>query len=174
MIKKITILLLLGSMHTAYAEDTTQAFSLCTAVSHLEQRLHDTPCAPDLLMTMGEMAQKIEITRKVFQNNPLYKEACHLKIVKSDNFGDFPTYSGYHYQQILDRYPHSPLVDDAAYALIYVITEERYNFSDTRNEKKKLQNFINLYPKSNKVSEARARILEIEEQLKNGQSPILD
>jgi len=172
--KHIILLLVAGALSNSYATDIKPPISLCTAVKYLEKRIRHNPCAPDLLMTMGEMAQKIEIDPETFQKDPQYKQQCHLKIVKSENFGDFVSYSGYHYTQLLKQYPESKLADDAAYALIYIITDDTYNFSDTRIEKKKLLDFLKQYPKSNKSTEAKARIKEIDEALTSGQSAILD
>jgi hypothetical protein len=146
----------------------------CTNIATLEKTLKQSKNPGKILLQMGALAEKMEVEPETYHKNPDYRNICHLKIVKSENFGDFPSYSGYHYYQILKKYPKSKIADDAAFALIYVITEDTYNFSDTRIEKKKLETFLQQYPTSNKAKEAKARIKEIEDALKNGQSPILD
>ena len=173
--KQLIIVLIALLSITIYAKtDTVSVHSSCTTIASLEKKLKQSGKPEKILLKMGRLAEKIDIEEKVYHNNSDYKNICHLKIVKSENFGDFPSYSGYHYYQILKKYPKSDLADDAAFALIYVITEDSYNFSDTRIEKKKLETFIKQYPDSNKVKEAKVRISEIDVQLKNGESPILD
>jgi hypothetical protein len=173
----VTTLLLLTS--NTYADAIQQDQNMpCSKIAQLNASLSQSKHPENILLQMGEQVQKIEnlapLEMEAYQKNPTYKNLCHFKIVISENFGDFPSYSGYHYYQILEKYPKSALADDAAYALIYVITEDTYNFSDTRIEKKKLAQFLHDYPKSNRATEAKARIKEIEVQLQRGESPILD
>ncbi len=97
-----------------------------------------------------------------------------LKIVKSENFGDFTSYSGYHFQTIIDKYPQSNLADDAAYALIYIITDDVYNFDDAKIERKKLLQFMKTYPKSNLINTATNRVKAIDYDIKHGVSTIMD
>jgi len=137
----------------------------CAPISQLESKLSSSKNPAKLLLRMGKLAETIEKKTPLelddYQKNPDYKNICHYKIVRSENFGDFPSYSGYHYFQILKQYPDSDLVDDAAFALIYVITEEAYNYSSTCIEEEKLKAFLKQYPKSNKAKEAKERIREI-------------
>ena len=163
----INTLLLLAILTHSPAHSVEPKELLCTS---LEASLSPT----ERLMQQAKMAQNIELDLETFQKDPRYAKECHFKIVKSDNFGDFPSYSGYDYQYLIEHYPNSPLVDDAVYALIYVITEASYNFSDVRKEKQKLLHFLKHYPKSNKYAEAFKRVKEIDAQLESGQSPILD
>ena len=174
--QKLLILTLLLSIHTLYAKQPHT--SPCAKLA-LYEKTHEQSKEPaKVLFQLGKLAETIEneapVEMEDYQKDPSYKNICHYKIVRSENFGDFPSYSGYHYLQILKQYPNSDLADDAAFALIYVITEDTYNFSDTRIEKRKLARFLKHYPKSNKAKEAKARIKEIEAQLKRGESPILD
>jgi hypothetical protein len=169
--KYITLLFIITLSSQIMAD--AKSIKLCNSISVLQKDVSRTE-SPQSLMEMGNLASQIEIEPEIFRKDQKYKTLCHLKIVKSDNFGDFISYDGYHYQKILTDYPHSQLADDAAFALIYVITEDVYNFSDTRREKAKLLAFIKRYPKSNKLKEAKARIKEIDTALKNGDSPILD
>ncbi len=173
--QKLLILTLLLSTHTLYAK---QHASPCAKLA-LYEKAHEQSKEPaKVLFQLGKLAEEVEkkapVEIEAYKKDPNYKNICHYKIVRSENFGDFPSYSGYHYFQILKQYPDSDLVDDAAFALIYVITEDTYNFSDTRIEKGKLEQFLEHYPKSNKAKEARTRIREIEDALKNGEPPILD
>ena len=172
--KQLTTSLLLLSITIYATTATVDAHSSCADIATLEKRLTQSEKPEKLLLQMGAAAEKMDVEMKVYRQNPDYKNICHLKIVKSENFGNFPSYSGYHYYQILEKYPKSDLADDAAFALIYVITEDTYNFSDTCIEKKKLETFLKQYPDSNKAEEAKARIEEIDVQLKNGEPPILD
>ena len=172
--KRIITMLVLGLGSIGYAGEATLASALCGEVAYLKKRLEVSRHAPDLLMVMADLAQKIEIEPRAFAQDSRYQKICGLKHVRSDNFGDFITYGGTHYDRIIRQYPQSDLVDDAAYELIYVITDDTYNYSDTRIEKKKLLAFLKRYPKSNKRKEAQARIREIDTALKNGEPPILD
>jgi len=174
--QKLLILTLLLSTHTLYAKQPHA--SPCAKLALYEKTHKQSKEPAKVLFQLGKLAETIEneapVEIEAYKKDPNYKNVCHFKIVKSENFGDFPSYSGYHYSQILAKYPKSDLADDAAYALVYVITEDTYNFSDTRTEKKKLERFLHTYPKSNKVKEARTRIREIEDALKNREPPILD
>ena len=95
-------------------------------------------------------------------------------MIKSENFGDFVSYDGYHYQQLINKYPNSPLVDDAAYKLISVIDTESYNYEDIEEQKDKLEAFTKKYPKSNLYKEAKEKINSIEKILKSGGPAIYD
>jgi len=173
----VTLILLTTTLYAKKPMPNTLS-SPCTNIATLEKELKQSKTPEKILLQMGKLAEKMSnetpLELEAYQKNTDYKNICHYKVVRSENFGDFPSYSGYHYSQILEKYPGSELADDAAFALIYVITEETYNFSDTRVEKKKLETFLKRYPGSNKAKEAKARIREIDEQLKNGEPPILD
>ena len=127
-----------------------------------------------MLYTLGEVCKRVEVDTKSFKADKHFGKACHIHMVKSDNFGDFPTYSGYHFKQILAYYPDSDFSDKAAYALIYLIDQEVYNFDDVRQEMRKLEKFIQAYPQSTLRLRAQKRIAKIKTDLKNGISPILD
>jgi hypothetical protein len=172
--KRIIAMLVLGFGSMVFAGDGAETLALCGEMANLEKHLSSNPHAPDLLMVMADLAQKIKIKPKTFSQDTRYQKECGLKYVHSDNFGDFVTYSGVHYNRIIRQYPQSDLADDAAYELIHVIAEDTHNHSDIRIEKKKLLAFLKHYPKSNKREEAQARIHEIDTALKNGEPPIID
>jgi hypothetical protein len=150
----------------------------CANIARLGAKLSQSKHPANILLHMGKLSEKISDETppelSAFQTNPDYKNICHYKIIHSENFGDFPSYDGWHYQQILKKYPHSELADDAAYALVYIIMEDTYNFSDVRIEKKKLNAFLRQYPLSNKAKEAKTRIRAIDKALASGEPPILD
>ena len=127
-----------------------------------------------MLYTLGEVCKRVEIDTKRFKADKRFGEFCHMHMIKSDNFGDFPTYRGYHFKQILTYYPGSDFSDKAAYALIYLIDQEVYNFDDVRQEMRKLEKFIRAYPQSTLRLRAQKRITKIKTDLRNGISPILD
>jgi hypothetical protein len=126
-----------------------------------------------LLLSMGQTAMQMEIAIEEFNKKTEYKNICHLRIVKSANFGDFVSYDGYHFKKILKDYPKSQYADDAAYELIYVIPDE-YNYKDLRDEKNKLELFLQKYPQSNLKNKAKKRYAWIVEYLKKGEQPIID
>ncbi len=134
------------------------------SASHPEQTLYD----------IGESAQQIDISLEEYNKNRDFKEICHLKVIKSENFGDFVSYDGYHYHQLISKYPQSSLVDDAAYRLVYIIDTESYNYEDLEQNKQKLEIFIKKYPKSNFYGEANEKINSIEKILKSGGLAIYD
>jgi hypothetical protein len=170
------ILLLTTGVITQSLADKQSEVSkgLCAEVAFLQQRTKGNHYAADLLMTMGDMAKMIDIEPKIYLKDTKYRDICHLKIVKSANFGDFVSYDGYHYKQIIKHYPQSSQADNAAYELIYIVDKDQYNYADTGEEKRELEAFVKKYPKSDKRKEAKARIKEIDTALKNGGSPILD
>jgi len=170
----IKLLIIVGVIDSIEAKEVDRELSTCIEIKRLESTLDNSKKPDEILLRMGDIAKDIDIEIDTYRANPDYKNICHLKIVKSDNYGDFPTYSGYHYSQILKKYPKSNLIDDASYRLIYIITEDIYNFDDMNVEKNKLKRFIAKYPKSNKKQEAKARIKEIDRELKSGVPPILD
>jgi hypothetical protein len=168
-------LLMAGIVMQSFADNQPKSNEgLCAEVASLHQKAKGGRSTADVLMAMGDAANTIDIEPKVYLKEPKYKDICHLKIVKSENFGDFVSYDGYHYKQIIKHHPQSSQADDAAYELIYIVDADRYNYADIEEEKKKLEAFIKKYPKSNKLKKAKARIKEIDAALKNGDSPILD
>jgi len=157
--RKMLLLLILTIFINAQNSNSTLA---CRDIAILQEVIDNCKNPEQILLKMGDIASKVEdLELKEFKKNSNYKDICHLKIVKSQNFGDFVAYSGYHYLQILKNYPKSSVADDAEYNLIYVITDDTYNFSDSCIEQKKLEAFIKKYPNSNKVKEAKARVKEI-------------
>lgn len=148
--------------------------TLCKEVILLKSKLPSSTKADKILYNIAQLAQQIDISPKDYNQNSDYKNICHLKVIKSANFGDFVSYDGHHYQQLIKRYPNSSLKDDASYALIYVISSTTYNYEDLEKEKKKLEIFIKKYPKSNFYNKAKKRIISIEQVLKNGGGAILD
>ena len=130
---------------------------------------------PDkVLLEIARLLMPTDISLETYRQNDNYKEICHLKVVKSANFGDFVSYDGYHLKKIIKTYPESNLADDAEYELISVILSDEYNFHDVLEEKTKLLNFIKKYPKSNLRKKAEERVKTIEIDLKNGGSAIYD
>jgi len=146
----------------------------CKKAADLTQSISKQLHPERTLLQIAHLAQKIEVDPEEFTKNSNYRKLCHLRIVKSENFGDFVTYDGYHYRKILKEHSGSDLVDDAAYELIYVISEDTYNYEDIEREKEKLLQFLEKYPKSNRASDAKTRVSEIEEILKRGGPSIYD
>ena len=158
-------ILILGVIYiTTLLNANNNNLSPCNKIKMLQELLSKSKKPQIILLKMGEIAQSIDISLKEFKKNKAYKDICHLKIVKSSNFRDFASYDGYHYQQIVKKYPKSSVVDDAKYNLIYVITNNSYNFNNTCIEQKKLEKFIKDYPKSNKIKEAKKRVADIIKQ----------
>ncbi len=143
-------------------------------ISTFAQNNKPITTSAQMLYALGEVCKRVEIDTKRFKTDKRFGEFCHIHMVKSDNFGDFPTYSGYHFKQILTYYPDSHFSDKAAYALIYLIDQEVYNFDDVRQEMQKLEKFIQAYPQSALRLRAQKRIAKIKTDLKNGVLPILD
>ena len=108
-----------------------------------------------------------------FKENSNYENICHLKIIKSANFGDFIGYGGYHFKKILDEYKNSKYVDDADFELIYSYKDE-YNYSDVEETKRNLELFMNKYPYSNMLPEVKKRLKSISDYLKEGGQSIID
>jgi len=146
--------------------------SPCEQIATLQKSYEKAPTAT-LLLKMGELASKMEVALEAYRQNSDYTKVCHLRIIKSDNYGDFIAYDGYHYRQIVKKFPQSDLIDDAKYHLIY-ISDEVNNYSDLNVEKTKLEAFIKSYPKSNLRTKAKKRITFIEEYLQRGGMSIID
>ena len=128
---------------------------------------------PHVLLDIARKCQAMKVTLQQFHRVAEFGTVCHLRIVKSENFGDFVAYDGYHFKKILEDFPDSDLVDDAMYHLIYVLPEE-YNFADLADEKKKLEAFLAAHPDSNLREKATKRHTILDEYLKQGAQPILD
>ncbi len=143
-------------------------------VTVLDSSLSNSQHPDKVLLEIARLLIPIDISLEEYKQNENYKEVCHLKVVKSANFGDFVSYDGYHLKKIINTYPKSNLADDATYELISVILSDEYNFHDVQEEKMKLLNFIKKYPKSNLKKEAEERVSTIEKDLKNGGSVIYD
>ena len=133
-----------------------------TACLHMAQMQKLSDATAAALLKQGQYCAQLEPTAAVFKHHPRYQTLCHLRIVQSANYGDFPSYDGYHFKQILDAYPTSKSVDDAAYALIYVITEDTHNYEDPKEEQRKLRTFVKRYPRSRHKTEALKRIQAID------------
>ncbi len=140
----------------------------------LDSSLSNSQYPDKVLLEIAKLLMPIDISLEEYKQNENYKEVCHLKVVKSANFGDFISYDGYHLKKIINTYPKSNLADDAEYELISVILSEKYNFHDVLEEKRKLLNFIKKYPKSNLRKKAEERVETIEKDLKNGGLEIYD
>ncbi len=173
-ITNIATMLLIGVTSCALANEINCNITLCDEVALLKKSITQDSSSKAILMVMGNLAQRVEIEPNEMKKYQVQQQACHLKVVKSENFGDFVSYDGYHYKRLLKNYPKSDLADDAAYRLIYVIDQESYNYADIKEEKTKLQKFIKTYPQSNLLKEAEGRVKEIEEHLKNGGIEIMD
>ncbi len=173
-ITNIATILLIGLTSSILASEATYEISICDEVALLEKAITQDSSSASILMVMGNLSQRVEVELEELQKYQERQQACHLKVVKSENFGDFVSYNGYHYKEILKNYPKSNLADNATYRLIYVIDQDRYNYADIKLEKVKLQQFIKIYPKSNLLKEAQSRVKEIEEHLKNGGEEIMD
>jgi len=144
-----------------------------SSVYHKIIKMYENNASPKLLLEIGKLASQMEISLEAYQKDNNYRTIAHLKIVKSDNYGDFVAYDGYHFKQIIKKYPHSNLVDDAKYYLIY-LSDDVNNYTDLNEEKTKLEAFIKKYPKSNLLTQAKERIEFIENSIKSGAPAILD
>ena len=140
----------------------------------LDSSLSNSQHPDKVLLEIAKLLIPIDISPEEYRQNEKYKEVCHLKVVKSANFGNFVSYDGYHLKKIINTYPKSNLADDAEYELVSVILSDEYNYHNAREEKIKLSNFIKKYPKSNLRKKAEERIETIEKDLKNGGSGIYD
>jgi len=172
-------MVLLLTLSFAFAEGSVDKIgskgSVCKEITQLQKTLQNSSEPDKVLFEMGKLSnEKREISLEQYKGNSDYKKICHLKSVKSANFGDFVSYDGYHFQKIIEKYPQSNLADDAAYALIYVITDDVYNYDDAKAERKKLLQFIKKYPKSNLADIAKKRVKSIDEDIKNGVPTIMD
>ena len=172
------MILLFGPLFLSFAGEVQpgekNSAAPCKKVADLAQVISKQPHPERTLLQIAHLAQKIEVNPEEFAKNSCYQEICRLRIVKSENFGDFVTYDGYHYRKILKEHTGSDLADDAAYELIYVISGDTYNYEDIEKEKEKLLQFLGKYPKSNKASEAKMRANEIKEILLRGEPAIYD
>jgi len=147
---------------------------LLDRVMKLQAHLKSASDPDQTLYDMGGFAQEMDVSLKEYAKQSAYRDVCHLKVIKSENFGDFISYDGYHYRQLISKYPNSPLVDDASYRLIYVIDSDSYNYEDLEVQKDKLEAFIKQFPKSNLYKEAKEKINAIEQTLKSGGPAIYD
>lgn len=143
-------------------------------VAILDSSLPNSQHPDKVLLEIAKLLMPIDISLEAYRQNNSYKKICHLKVVKSANFGDFVSYDGYHLKKIINTYPKSHLADDAEYKLINVILSDEYNFHNVQKEKMKLLSFIKKYPKSNLKEKAKKRVETIEKNLKNGGSIIYD
>ena len=143
-------------------------------VVELDSTLSSSQHPDKVLLKIAKLVKQIDIDLEAYSKNKNYKKICHLRVVKSANFGDFASYDGYHLKEIINTYPKSNLADDAAYELIDVILSDEYNFHDMQEEKRKLLSFIKKYPKSNLKKKAKERVEAIEKVLKNGGPAIYD
>jgi hypothetical protein len=153
------------------SEDNTNVSNLKNIIDLNNQYTNNKN--PETLLSIGKLALKMKISIDDFNKNNDYKNICHLRIVKSANYGDFVSYDGYHFNKIINDYRESDLVDDAEYYLIYIIPDE-YNYEDLSEEKDKLKSFIKKYPNSNLKDTATKRYKLINEYLKKGNQPIID
>lgn len=154
-------------------ENTTNIINLKKIIELNNQYIANKNDKDEMLFSIGQLALQIKTSIQDFSNNIDYKNICHLRIVKSENFGDFVSYDGYHFFKIINDHPDSDLVDDAEYNLIYIIPEV-YNYDDLNDEKNKLELFLKKYPNSNLKDKANKRYNWLIEYLKNGEQSIID
>ena len=153
------------------SEDNTNVINLKNIIDLNNQYTNNKNV--ETLLSIGKLALKMKISIDDFNKNNDYKNICHLRIVKSANFGDFVGYDGYHFNKIISDHPETDLVADAEYNLIYIVPEE-YNYEDLNGEKDKLKLFIKKYPNSNLKDKATKRYKWISEDLKKGNQSIID
>ena len=174
-IKTIVLLVLTVSTLSFAQESKNTIDPACKKIVELQKTLKSSSEPDKVLFRMGKIANEVQdVSPDQFRKNSDYKNICHLKIIKSANFGDFTSYDGYHFKKILEKYPRSKLADDAAYELIYVINDDVYNYSDTRIERKKLLQFVKKYPNSNLAKTAEKRIKAIDYDIEHGVPTIMD
>ena len=173
---KIIVLLVLTVSVFGFAQESKSTIDpACKKIAELQKTLKSSSEPDKVLLRMGKIANEVQdVSLDQFRKNSDYKNICHLKIVKSANFGDFTSYDGYHFNKILEKYPRSKLADDAAYELIYVINDDVYNYSDAKTERKKLLQFVKKYPHSNLAKTAKKRIKAIDYDIKHGVQTIID
>ena len=63
--------------------------------------------ADKILIEIGKIALKMEVTINEYNENLNLKNICHMKIGESGNYGDFIGYDGYHFKKILSEYNNS-------------------------------------------------------------------
>lgn len=126
-----------------------------------------------ILLSIGLSAMELKASLSEYRSDERFKNICHMKIVKSENFGDFISYDGFHFKKILKDYPKSNFVDDAEYYLIYIVPDE-FNYDDLQLEKEKLDLFIKKYPKSNLYEKANKRLMWLIDYIKSGKQTIID
>lgn len=154
-----------------------QKVSACQKITSLDGLYAIAKNEPKLgakiLLSIGKIAIKMEVSLEAYQKEPQMKRICHLKVVKSANYGDFVAYNGHHFRELIQKFPNSDLVDDASYYLLY-ISKDVNNYDDLNEEKQKLEGFIQKYPNSNLAPKAKERIEFISNHIKNGGEVILD
>ena len=144
-------------------------FALDAASSHTSARRSTQATMQELsetaagsLLKLGQFCAGLEPELVEWKAHPAYRRQCHIRVVRSANYGDFPAYDGYHFKQILRDYPGTPAAEEAAYALIYVITDITHNYSDPREEQRKLRTFLKRYPRTRHRKAIEKRIREID------------
>jgi hypothetical protein len=150
-----------------------EADDLEKIIALYNQYIGDADNKDKLLLSMGQIAMKMKISIEEFNKKKDYKNICHLRIVRSANFGYFVSYDGYHFEKILNDYPNSEFAADAEYSLIYIVPDE-YNYKNLDDEKNKLELFLKKYPESNLKNNAKKRYDWIVDYLKNGGQSIVD
>lgn len=125
-----------------------------------------------LLFELGKKLSTIKISIDDYNNNEIYKE-LKMKIVRSENFGDYITYGGFHFQVITNDFSDTELADDAAFELIY-IPPDIHNYDDIRATKDKLEEFLKKYPSTNLKNTAMERISDLTKQIESGAQTIYD
>ncbi|GBF40730.1 hypothetical protein [Leptospira johnsonii] len=126
-----------------------------------------------VLLEIAKIALKIKITNEEYLKNSQFRTIFKFRIVKSNNFGDFASYSGEHLTQLLNLFPKSEYIDDAEYYMLSVFPKS-YNFTDLHQNRRDLQKFIKKYPASNMRIQAEKDIRWINDYLSKGNGPLID
>jgi len=76
-----------------YANDINSSLEKCKEIAKLNIEQKSTKKPEQILLKIGNIASTIEdVELKEFNKTSDYKNICHLKVVKSQNFGDFVAY----------------------------------------------------------------------------------
>jgi len=119
------------------------------------------------LYNLGNYCYQAEIKIEDFIKERNFKFICHIKIINSENYGDYLKYDGYHFKKLLKMYPQSEFSDRAEYILVD-IKSEGDDFTDLKILKNNLEKFIKKYPKSDLVESAQKRIDLIRNEIEQG------
>ena len=113
----LTSLLNATELEREYEAIIKQKVSACQKITSLDGLYAIAKNEPKLgakiLLSIGTLAMKMGVSLEAYQKQPQMQSICHLKVVKSANYGDFTAYDGYHFRELIKHFPNSNLIDDA-------------------------------------------------------------